>query len=671
MAIEMTERISFLGQSQINFIETQEKLDQLHKLKQEVDDRLSLVTEKVEVNVNFKPPIRIIPISDTHLFSVQTDIDKVNEIFDKLNEENTYGIVMGDIIEGANPRITDHIGNVELDFGKQIEAAKERVRPYIAAGKIFCMSTTYNGHEGWGSRYLGIDVVELIARDLKKPDGTPLRVLVNGGRFVIHFSNGETHSEIIYHAPGGGGSDEINILGAQRNRLWEFISHRGPIDGAGGGDWHHRAGASKELTVNLKTGKEESPILYSNGTTKGNDPNRTDSFLTKMAKGPTSGPGVQLIFNQQKREKNDGRNGEYAWATYGYNKGEILYEAAKLWDKTERQGKTSGLVEEVIKNSVSPKVDFDRRNSRTKVKDNRFDTPMYESFRWRVEASDSLPLAVYLFANTRYSSTSFEKRDREKFLKMLKKIEKNPFRYGLMMRHVVDPDVAEQFDRDEVLDRMIEDLTPAASEGRLLGFMMSASLLNEKWKKSVFSEWHNERHRNKKGQWEYVRVREEKGALLPGDEIYAGLDRRVPLYLNQSVMTMDFGNGVSYEFLLMDHLSGSGSEFDMFRGLVQARRKNLASSDIVAGGHMPGAGFMTTPDATYIAPGWFSEYDSRGKANTKRAPLGGQGVILLPDTKMVIPASTFLEATDIHTALMLERGLKKEEKEKLLYKTKR
>jgi len=107
----------------------------------------------------------------------------------------------------------------------------------------------------------------------------------------------------------------------------------------------------------------------------------------------------------------------------------------------------------------------------------------------------------------------------------------------------------------------------------------------------------------------------------------------------------------------------------MFRGLVQARRKALLSSDIVTGGHMPGAGVMTTPDASYVAPGWFSDYDSRGKANMRRAPLGGQGVILFPDKKMVVPVTTFLEATDTHAALILNAGLTEEEKKNLTRKT--
>ena len=671
MTIEMPkERISFIGKPPVNPNEIQQDLDELHRLKQKVEDDLSLVVEKVEFNVNFASPVRLIPISDTHLFSVQTDTGKVNEIFEKLKEQNTYGIIMGDIIEGANPKITDHIGNVEIDFGKQIRAARQKLSPYIYAGKICCMSSTFSGHEGWGSRYLGIDVVELLAEGFAQPDGTPLRVLMNGGRLYIHLSNGETYSQLVYHAPGGGGSDEVNPLGAQRNRLWEYINHRGPVDGVGGGDWHHRAGAGKELIFDLEKGKERGHVLYSNGTTKGNDPARPDTFLTKMSKGPTVAPGVQLVLNQRRIGNEAHRNGDSVWASYGYQKGEVLYDAAKLLDRTEKQRQTKELVGQIIERSGGAKAEFDRRGSRTKVKDSRFDVPMFESFRWKVESPNNLPVLVYLLANARYSSTSFEKRDRENLLKIVKQVERNPFEFGLVMRHFVDPDAAKQFNRDEILDDMIDDLSGMADEGRLLGFMMSSSLLDERWKKDVLGDWYEEDYIDKWGYEKTRWVRERKEGFYPGTHIYRGLNNKVPLYLNQALMTLNFGD-TEYKFLLMDHLASSGSEFDPFRGLVQARRKNLVSADVVAGGHMPGVGYMTTPDASYVATGWFSEYDSGGKSNKKRAPLGGQAVILLPDTKMVIPASTFLEATDLQTALMLQKGLKKEEKEKLFSKARK
>ncbi|QQG41867.1 MAG: hypothetical protein HYV90_00950 [Candidatus Woesebacteria bacterium] len=656
-------KLRFVDKDRPAFDKIQIKLDTVHQLKQEIEEDMTLLQEKVELSVGFNEPVRIIPISDTHLFAVQTDKSKVNELLAKLEEPHTYGIIMGDFIEGANPGIPDHINNVEIGFSNQIKAAKKIIEPYVKTGKIICMVGTFDGHEGWGDRYLGIDVVQLIADGFTQPDGTELKVLYNGGRLIIHLNNGVTYTQLVYHAPGGGGSDEVNPLGAQRNRLWEYVSHRGDVDGAGGGHWHHRAGVSKEMVFDLKEGREKGHLLFANGTTKGNDPNRPDTYLSKMAKGPTLTPGVQLILNQPERKKGDGKNGEYAWLSYGFNKGEILYEAAKLLDKTEKLQKTGELIEEIIDRSRKPKAEFDRKSSRTKIKDNQFDTPMFENFKWKFEDSGSIPRMVFLLAGARYSSTSFEKRDKEKLFEIIKQIEGNPFEYGLVMRHFIDPDVAKMYSRDYVLDRMINDLSPIVNKDRLLGFMMSSSLLDDRWKKDVLGNVIKIKDSRGKVRFE----RERKTRLYPGTYIYRAFSKKVPLYLNQSLMYLDFGKA-SYEFLLMDHLASSGSEFDPFRGLVQARRKALLRSDVVAGGHMLGGGFMTTPDADYVAPGWFSEYDSGGKSNKKRAPLGGQAVILFPDQKLVIPTSTFLESVDTHEALILLKGLRKEEKEKIMSK---
>jgi hypothetical protein len=200
--------------------------------------------------------------------------------------------------------------------------------------------------------------------------------------------------------------------------------------------------------------------------------------------------------------------------------------------------------------------------------------------------------------------------------------------------------------------------------------MMSSSLLDGHWGKDALGDMVEEDYVDSRGKEKTHYIRERDPGFKPGDYIYRELEKKVPLYLGQSLMLLKLRD-VEYEFLLMDHLAQSGSEFDPFRGLVQARRKGMMSTNmVVAGGHMPGGAVMTTPDATYVAPGWFSDYDSGGKANMKRVPLGGQAVVLFPDKKVIIPASTFVEATDVHTALMLNTGLTASEKEKLLGKTK-
>lgn len=650
MAFGMAERpkinITFVDELRVPFEQTHKKLNKIHQLKQEVDDELTAVRGEVEFTVPNGDPFRIIPISDTHLFSSLTDLNKVGEMFEKLKEKNTYGIIMGDLIEGANGKITDHIDTVEIGFGKQIKAARQILAPYIADGKVVCLSTAFNGHEGWGMKYLGIDVVELLAEGFNQPDGTPLRVLYNGGTLIVHLKNGETYKQLVYHAPGGGGSDEINPLGAQRNRLWEHINHRNEdIDGVGGGDWHHRAGVSKELDFDFKTATQKSYLLFSNGTPKGNDPKRPDVFLTQMAKGPTLGPGVQLILNQPRREKNDGKDGEYAWVSYGYQKGEVLYEAAKLWDKAEKTNITKELVDGVMSRSIKPKAEFSRKNSRTETKESRFDTPVYEKFYWNVESPSKIPAMVFLLGNVRYGSTTFDKRDRDKFVEILSHVKNNPFEFVLGLRHFVGFSAAKDEYRTDILNDIVDDFTDITKQKKFLGLMLSGSWLDDGWKARDFDP---------------VRGR-------PGTYVYSKLGKGVPLYLNKAIMTLKYGN-IDYDFLMMDHLDHSGSSTDPFRGLVTAKSKIRGRLDVVVGGHMPKSGFLTTPDSTYVATGWFSNYESKGKSNKFRVPLGGQAVILDPNTRQVIPTSSFLEAKDTFAALKLLRGLKKDEKEKLMNK---
>jgi|GEM_PF-4548334 len=651
MANEMAERtspkITFKDRPRIPFEETHKKLNLIHKLKQEVDDELSLVVPRVEFTVPNGNPFRIIPISDTHLFSSLTDLNKVEEMFGKLKEPNTYGIIMGDLIEGANGKIIDHIDTVEIGFGKQIQAARKILEPYIASGKIICLTTAFDGHEGWGMKYLGIDVVELLAEGFNQPDGTPLRVIYNGGKLIVNLKNGEKYTQLVYHAPGGGGSDEINPLGAQRNRLWENVNHQNEdIDGVGGGDWHHRAGVSKELDLDFKEAKEKSYLLFSNGTTKGNDTERPDAFLTRMAKGPTLAPGVQLILNQPTRTKDDGKDGEYAWLSYGYKKGEVLYEAAKLWDKAEKTNNTQGILSEVIDRSTKPKPELIRSNSRTETKESRFDTPVYEKFNWNVESPSRIPAMVFLLGNVRYGSTTFDKRDRGKFIEILKHVEDNPFEFVLGLRHFIGFNTAKDSNRTHVLNTIVNDFKDLTKQNKFLGLMLSGSWLDDGWKSK-------DEHDPVKGK--------------PGTYVYGKLEKKVPLYLNKAVMTFKYGD-IDYDFLMLDHLDHSGSSTDPFRGLVTAKSKVRGRIDVVAGGHMPRSGFLTTPDSNFVASGWFSNYESKGKSNKFRVPLGGQAVILDPKTRMVIPTSTFLEAKDTHTALILLKGLKKEEKEKLMNK---
>lgn len=635
---------------------------EFHARRRKLEGMVSVLRPKVEFKFNFDEPVRLIPISDLHLFTPESDYGKVEQILEELKDPHTFGFISGDAIEGANPRIAGHIGTVELPLGMQIAIMKEKIRPLVETGKILCLVGVFDGHEGWGERIMGLDLVQNMANDLKSPDGEPLKVVYNGGKLVAHLADKSTYTQLLYHDPGGGGSDVINPLGAQRMRLWE---HRKmvKINGVSGGHQHHRAGVSKEIALDRRSGQESTATLFAAGTTKGTDPEYPDKFLVAMGKGPSLEPGVSAIIHQRKREGNG--HGENIWPSYGYNKGEILYDAAQVWDMAERQKATDELLGIIGRRTSKPKAEFDRRNSRTHTKDDGSKTPYFETFKWNIDNA-KLPVLVWLLANARYGSFSNE-RDREKLLQVINRAAQNPYEYVLVLRHFIDSNAAKDFLREGVLGQMANDLKGVHDKNRLLGIMMSATLRAPRWTKDVIKRTERwDFHKQK-----YVVDKHVEEGFYPGDYLYReSAVKKTPLYLNDAIMLLDFGQ-TEYSVEILDHLARSGTEFDPFRGLVQARRKTLTPVDIVTGGHMPGAGYMEIPGAVFVSPGWFSDFDSEGKSNIKRAPLGGQAVILFPDRKLIVPAATMLEATDLHTALTLSEGLLKREKKKLMNRRKR
>lgn len=193
--------------------------------------------------------------------------------------------------------------------------------------------------------------------------------------------------------------------------------------------------------------------------------------------------------------------------------------------------------------------------------------------------------------------------------------------------------------------------------------MMSATLLDDGWGKDVVES--SQYYDRSSGKWKSVKNVDK--SFRPGDELYYGSAvKGTPLYVNESLLHLNLGK-VDYSFFLLDRLGRSGSEFNLVQGLVQSRKKEHVTADVTAGGHMPLAGFSIYPPKprVYLANGGFSNWDSGGKGNDRRVAAGGQAVILFSDKKLVIPASNFSEATDIFNALMINKGLSQEEKDKL------
>jgi len=660
-------------------------LDAQHRQLISVNEQLTLMRPEVEVAINTRGPIRLVPLGDTHLFSRYTDLEAVRRTLQLLDEDNTFGFITGDFIEGVCPSISDHPGSVELEFGKQIVAAAEILRPYFYSHKLLCAVDGYFGHEGWAKRNSGISAVEMMSRlmpmvDLNNPMDSDrwryLPVLTQGGLLKLRLNNARTYTIKIFHNPNSGGSDNINRQGGLKTQFLNedddlFLAEGDHPDMYIAGHQHHRAVVSKEIYYDRMSRKEKSVVFVQIGTAKGIERDNQDPFLVAQGKGPSIGPGPNIILRQARGGVNGSAEVTKELITYGYENTADMYDIATTLHRVEdqlnvaeRQKLTAELVGRITDRVKKPVVEFNLRSSGRSPKEKPGRAPLFDDLKWEISNLKNYPVLVFLLANERYGSSSHEGPPyKNTYSDVLKQVTENPFEYALVMRHSIDKGVARRFDRRDILNAMANDLGPINEQKRLLGIMMSATLLDDGWGKDVvqFSRYYD----RSKRKWRSDKSVDE--GFRPGDELYyESAVKGTPLYVNESLLHLNLGK-IDYSFFLLDRLGRSGSEFNLVQGLVQTRKKEHVTADVTAGGHMPLAGFSIYPPKPriYLATGGFSNYDSGGKGNDRRVATGGQAVILFSDKKLVIPASNFSEATDIFNALMIDKGLSQEEKDKL------
>ncbi len=670
-------------------------LDSAHREMVSANQQIKLRRPFVERSINVTGPMKLVLVGDTHLFSIYSSKDAVKMTTDKLDEENAFGIVTGDFIEAMNTSIADHIGSVELSLGDQIVAAAEILRPYFYSGKLLALTEGHFGHDGNWAGKAGINAIEMLARMMPKPDPKdPLNkdkwqyppVLVQGGLLKLRLNNGKPYIIKVFHDPNSGGSDSINRTGGLKNQFLNedddmFLEEGEYADMYVAGHQHHRSVVSKEIHFDRMNRKEKSVTFVQVGTAKGIDINNLDPYLVGLGKGPSYGPGPAIIIHQIKGAGDSSADVTKEWVSYGYESASAMDKVANMLHKVEdglnqaeRQNLTKDLLEKIINRTKKPTAEFNFRGSGRSPKEKPGRAPLFDELKWNIRTSKDFPILVYLLQNTRYGSASREGEPYASvYSDILKQATENPFKYILAMRHFVDKGVAGNFERRSILEEMASALAPIKAQKRLLGLMLSSTLLDDSWQKDnpKFSQvWDRSKRK-------YVTEKEIDEGFRPGDELYyrsairATQDNPLPLYVNETLMRLNL-SGIDYSFFLLDKLGRSGSEFNLVQGLVQSRKKEHVTADITTGGHMPLAGFSVYPPRQrfYIAPGGFSNWDSGGKGNDKRVATGGQGVVLYADKKLILPASNLAEASDIFNALMLDKGLTDDEKKKLSKRTK-
>jgi hypothetical protein len=537
------------------------------------------------------------------------------------------------------------------------------MRRLVEQGKVLAMVSDYDGHSGsWVSEKTTYDLYQAIRSNDR------VALVQPGGRLNLRFidpNSDPRNPRVIgvkkldlYHAPPGGSGDINPTAGLSKAARRQ--KSRGPDLGASG---HKHVGA---FSIELDPRGNEI-ISVQVGSDKGSNPDlpRDRMFLGKAPGRRPHRAGGGITMRQTKD------NGIKLMPSYGLNTTELFNNAFSALDSAEAQNLTEELIGDIQSRlgETKPVIKFDRGSSvkdddpslletRANGKKDRENEQaaeiaspekpedQYSRLAYRVETS--LPFLLFFGSHFDFGSNASKmKRFREMREEFLKAVQDNPHAALMLMNNLMHRTVPGNPSRRYIVeDEVARSLSSLGEEGRILGLMLSGEdFRSEKWKHSVGGD----------------------GPFMPGTYLAQRLNTR--LYNNMSEIQLKVGpkNGRSlptYNVLAVDKVGQYGSRQNTFNGLRSTEANFSGEVDVVAGGHMPGAGvllaqdpYSATPEKTYVAPGYFSKWSGQGKGNQQDASPGGQGVIMMADEKLVIPVADLDSALEQHLAFYLYLGL--------------
>lgn len=604
------------------------------KHQEKYPGRMIEISEKIAqektVTMPDNGPIRLLFISDLHMFDPDSSREYINQVLEELSKPNTYAVLLGDIIQGFNPtRASMAAGTPRLD--EQMLTAEAILKPFADQGKIIAAVGGTDSHEGWADKNMTFDATYFMFRNLKGVDGQDLPIMNNGGYVTLQFPNGGQHRIRVYHDAGGGGSAK-NMVGSERSRAME-ITVDDPLcpDQVVGGHTHSRAMITTELAINVATGEVISQTFAAGGTAQGIDPNRPNVFLTARGVAPSL-PGLPATILTP--HPGDGTTRRDVWGLE--NSGKLL-EAVRLWEAIESRNLGTEIEAMIRENIPTTQAEFQSDISRPVVRtsaDQDIKNQVYEVAKWRVRSN--VPLLTVFLGGTRYGSSS---TDESAARKVVAEAANNPEAFLIITRRMVDKGLSSDPDRDAHLSDMVDLIEPAGRNGKILALLMDDKGLRDPgWKKPI-------------GDYESG---DGSSPVVTGDYIQSRLP--VPLIYNGSFVVLDVG-GVAYRYYIRDKLGNNGSSINPFAGLEVQVARTRTSVDVAAGGHMPRVGVSQTASRVVVAPGGYARWSEMGKGNEEPLPEGGQAVIIYPGEKRMIACATFVEARDTHRAVFYAAGL--------------
>ncbi len=609
--------------------------------------RTRLCPDVAEATVNLSKvdgAMRILVVSDLHAFHEASSLKKMDQIWNEINQPNTFVVFAGDIIEGIKQEYLGNTTSTLLSMQEQIDSFREVwLKPLAKSGKILGMVTRFGSHDDWPYDKTTINTYSSLTAGLTQPDGSSIPLIWNGGRLYLHFIESDlTFGIKLNHMVSGSGSTLNPVKPLREQIIIEKIPRETTVPiAAVAGHQHTRAGVSSERI--MVGGVEVQLVLLQNGTIKGIDPNHPDFFL--QTKGLSTGPkisGAAMVLRIN--EKDNGESELQVVPTYGDTRSRYLLNAMDTLDNTESQGITNELIQRIIEKNGHMVTTFDKDQSWApeRVPGSPVRSPIYTKMRWNIgTGSLNLPLTVYIESHARFGTS---KMYLEHLQEINQQIAKSPYSGLLVLGDMVDLSVPRKPDRKKTLESFAKEIATVPIDRRF-GIMHSSVLQSDRWNKDV-----------KEGK-DVV-----SEPVVTGDWLYTQSSvKGTPLYEGGASMKMRVGD-IDYWWYMLDGTGNFGSRQDPYLALIQLDKLSAVENDVVTGGisTIPGA---FTNSRILLSSGWESPaVDNRhGKNFAQRVPKGGQGVVIFPEKvghdKIIFAGGSFRETRDMSNAFLLWRGL--------------
>jgi hypothetical protein len=628
---------------ELNNEQVQGFVDAYLKAREAVKKAISPYRSEVPVEINPDgKPFKLVHVGDTHFGHDHSDPDGLK---DAVNESgNSIMALHGNIVDGVSPKfISTNTINVAFNLDEQTDIVRRLLKEKDSKGQVIPI-TGHGCHEGWAVKNATHDPV----RDIVDHE-TP--ILYQGGQIIFTKDGDRKGSVELYHNPGSG-STKLSPEGSIRARYRETPAEHPDRPTAIVSGHTHMLVAGQDV-AHVPNDSDVVTSYGITGTAKGSKEN-PDTFLISKGVPPRNQPadagrGLVTIWEQKGDEKLD------CYPVAGYERANILFRAKSLLCDIQQNDATEDLKKQIIKTGKfrQPKIKLDKGESRERGKDSASvsegQSPIYKKLEYDVVSN--LPLILHFIGNIRFGSTTLM---REPLEDVMNTIDKNPWAFFTLTRRLINTDIPFRSDRKDVLENMSDFF--ASSKKSLLGIMITDALAVKKWVKNIGPD--------------------SKG-FYPGDYLYKESPlKKVPLIAPETEISLNT-SGTNYNLLVRDKLSHFTSLINIAHGLTRVGQIWGSTADAYIGGHTEVVGWRTWMrpwgQLEVIIPGGYSEFIEKGVGNRVDYPLGGQGLILFPERKLLYSFADAKKGEEMHQALWFysalnQMGTLEKTEDKLKYK---